>query len=177
MKKSNLFLVLLVIILSTIVTSMYARVYSVVDSQKKVIGTEDCWMVKYSLYEDHGTMDTKDDTKIGSYTTLVGDCDDDDDTQNFLNNININKTTGYSIYPNPVIDYLNISFTDERESDHIKWIIYNLTGDKVNSGSFDFENNGSDVKTINANFLYNGPYILKIIDGPKVTLNKIVISK
>lgn len=176
MKKSINLIIILFLILSALSTSMYGEIYSIVNSKQKVIGKTDCWLVKYSLWEDHGTMNPHDDTKIGEYTTVVGDCSDAS-FRNGLIDISKSKTFDYFIYPNPTNDFLNISISNKKKSNYIKWVIYNLYGDKMQSGTFDLKNSSSEIKMINTGYLNNGTYILEIIDGDNITSNKIVINK
>lgn len=65
-----------------------------------------------------------------------------------------------SIYPNPSSTYLNIKINEEIKINKIE--IFNLSGQKINSKTFnDFENN----EQIDINQLKEGNYLLKIFDN------------
>lgn len=176
MEKSNRLVILLFFITFALSSTMYGEVYSIINSQEKVIGKTDCWLVKYSLWEDHDTMNPSDDTKIGDYTTIVGDCSDES-FRNDLTDIDAITLAEYSVYPNPINDYLDIYFPNNGKSRQIKWIIYDMYGNTIKNGLFDFDKNDSEIKTINTEHFNSGSYIFQIIEDNKTFSKKILISK
>ncbi|MDO5971773.1 carbohydrate-binding protein [Flavivirga aquimarina] len=79
------------------------------------------------------------------------------------------KLSGVVFYPNPVKDVLNIKLTTLEEVDVS---ILNLVGQKVYSGVVKKGNNNIQLGTLNT-----GMYIMKMIDGAQVYVQKIIIDK
>ncbi|MDQ3016449.1 MAG: hypothetical protein M3R25_07005 [Bacteroidota bacterium] len=54
---------------------MNAEVYSHINFKSSVKGCSDCWLINYSLWENHGTINPGDDTHKGTYNAIIGnDC-------------------------------------------------------------------------------------------------------
>ena len=84
-----------------------------------------------------------------------------------LNPLSVKDTekVEFNVYPNPVIDILNISFQDNIDKDYV---IYDMIGRYVLSGKVDNKN----TKQINVSSLQGGSYILKIGGTTKKFIKK-----
>ena len=77
-----------------------------------------------------------------------------------------NENETLKIFPNPVSSFLQI----QSSSSNIKYSLYNSLGEEIISNKINYNQNSIiDVSSIN-----NGLYILKIVDGKKITTHKIV---
>lgn len=73
----------------------------------------------------------------------------------------------FSIYPNPVQDYLNIKSEDK----DLTYIIYNLNGQIIMENNLDISN------SINTGELGNGMYLLQLSSGNKKSIQKFIVNK
>lgn len=89
--------------------------------------------------------------KISAYTAVLGV--DDFDSGNF------------SYYPNPVCQFLNLSYDKEIES----VTIFNLLGQKVNSGKIDSKETKVDMSN-----LPKGLYLVNVVSGKKTKTIKVL---
>jgi hypothetical protein len=81
-----------------------------------------------------------------------------------------------STYPNPVSDYLNISFS-VKESNNISLELINLLGSKVKSDELGFINSNYTQHQMNVSDMPEGLYILTINAGESVVSRKIQIVR
>ncbi|MBI9036361.1 MAG: T9SS type A sorting domain-containing protein, partial [Bacteroidales bacterium] len=88
---------------------------------------------------------------------------------------NNSKQTEISLYPNPVIDQITISF-ELTKSANTFINIYDLTGKLVKSIDLQHEPAGIVNCKINVNDLNNGTYILHLISGEKQTSAKFIVA-
>lgn len=73
-----------------------------------------------------------------------------------------------SIYPNPVVDQVNITVEDFSNA---TLEIYNLLGEVVKSTQLSSQNTQVDVSN-----LTNGTYIVRVVNGQKVATKKVIIN-
>ncbi len=73
----------------------------------------------------------------------------------------------FSIYPNPVHDYLNIKSEDK----DLTYIIYNLNGQIIMENNLDISN------SIYTGELGNGMYLLQLSSGNKKSIQKFIVNK
>ncbi len=81
-----------------------------------------------------------------------------------------------SIYPNPVVDNVNIAYTlVQKSSVTIK--IYDLNGRLVKMLNLMNKPNGNNVETINCTDLRRGTYIIQLLEGNNSKTAKFVVTK
>jgi len=84
--------------------------------------------------------------------------------------------TGFSIYPNPVVDNMNISYTLSASS-KVAINLYSLDGKKVAELSNKEQTSGTFTEKINIKDLnLKGIYLVELKTGDKTTLQKVVIN-
>lgn len=81
-----------------------------------------------------------------------------------------------TIYPNPVIDKLNIEFS-LKQNDKVSVYVYDLQGRVVKSIDSQIYNIGSYKVSLNCNDLSIGTYVVQLIAGQKKTSAKLVVMK
>ncbi len=74
-----------------------------------------------------------------------------------------------NIYPNPVADQINVSVEDYRNT---TLEVYNLLGKVVKTVELDSQNTQVDVSTLS-----NGTYIVRVMNGEKVSTKKVIVNK
>ena len=80
-----------------------------------------------------------------------------------------NSLNNFKVYPNPVENQLNLSWSSIDFSDEMNIQIFNLNGEKVFEQS-----NDQKSSEINVSQLSSGVYLLKIISGEKSAVRRIV---
>jgi len=85
------------------------------------------------------------------------------------------ENSNVNIYPNPVSDQLNISFSSENNED-MQINIYNVLGQELYSQTENI-NLGTNIVTINLETLENGIYFVKTKMGNKIQNFKIIVNK
>lgn len=85
--------------------------------------------------------------------------------------VSVEENTGMemNIYPNPVVNQVNVNVEDYQNA---TLEIYNLLGEVVKS-----EELSSNRTSINVSGLTNGTYLVRVMNGEKVSTKKIIISK
>jgi hypothetical protein len=86
-----------------------------------------------------------------------------------------NKKTEISLYPNPVIDQITVSFELSKSANTLI-NIYDLTGKLVKTIGLQHEPAGTVNYRIDVKDLHNGTYILHLIAGEKQTSTKFIVS-
>lgn len=86
-----------------------------------------------------------------------------------------NNETEISLYPNPVIDQITVSF-ELTKSANTLINIYDLTGKLVKTTGLQHEPTGTVNYRIDVKDLNNGTYILHLIAGEKQTSTKFIVS-
>lgn len=94
---------------------------------------------------------------------------DDDDFED-------KKQSEISLFPNPAIDQLTVSFELDKSSNALI-IIYDLTGKIVKSIDLQHESVGTINCKINVDDLQKGTYILRLIEGKKQTSAKFIVAQ
>lgn len=80
------------------------------------------------------------------------------------------------IYPNPVINDLNIGFTLTNKS-NVTFKIYDLNGRVVKMQNLMNKPNGYHTATINCSDLRNGTYIIQLLEGNNSRTSKFIVTK
>jgi hypothetical protein len=80
------------------------------------------------------------------------------------------------VYPNPVGDVLNISYTLESATS-VNIQMMDITGAAVNTKSFNNQSAGKQIVKMDTDGLSNGVYFVKITSGKTTKTKKIVVSK
>ena len=78
---------------------------------------------------------------------------------------NLNESNNFKIYPNPIVDVVNIDF----ETDITKISVFNLLGQGIITKSFN-----SNKATIDVSSLHAGTYIIKVVSDQQIKIRKIV---
>ena len=177
--KKALKLIFPVLLVFFSLNQAYSKVISKINSQEKIEGKVDCWLVKYSLWEDHDNILPDDDTKLGDYTTVVGDCSDSGQLINSNKDFALEEIMDpheFILSPNPARDHLEIMLPVNDRPQNRVWAIYNITGERLMNGIFDNDHRISseriDIKSLN-----NGIYLFSINDGNNILSRKFIISK
>lgn len=173
--KAILKFILISLILFTASVNSFAYVYSKIVSKEKVNGKVDCWMIKYELWETHDTVTPLDDTRIGTYFTLAGDCNPDGALINPYNDVIIfgkEESMDFEIAPNPTFNSLDIVIPVISKDNKIKWWIYNIEGKKILGG--EFENEHLIKENIDLKSLDQGIYLFSIINGEEHLTKKFI---
>jgi hypothetical protein len=172
--KKLLKLKLLGLVFLVSISFLRAGIYSIVTSQEKIEGKVDCYLVKYSIYDDNNTLDHDDDKLLGKYTTVVGDCNDANSIiyQNteFFEKINL-ESEDFFLTPNPATDFIEINNGLNFDNRKVKWSISNIVGNKVLNGDFN-----SAIEKINISTLVDGMYIFSIFEDDKINSKKFLIN-
>ena len=85
--------------------------YSKINSRALLEGTDDCWIINYSVWHDNNTVhNLTDDVLIGTRNTIVGtDCNPSlaEPAPNDIP-VEISRDSDLIIFPNPANDFLTI---------------------------------------------------------------------
>ena len=175
------------LILACVITcqSLSAKVYPTIDRIQPRSGTLDCYIIDYSLWDDHGTLSPADDSNVGSYSAVVGtDCTiypDEPSLPEYLyysndESIQIGNSVQISVYPNPVVEELSVKVNDPSIIRKWEWIILTnnnrilLTGVKSKADKEDLKINIEDLPS-------GSYYIVLISDKFEVSTEIFTIIK
>lgn len=84
-----------------------------------------------------------------------------------------NQSTGFNIFPNPAQDFVAIQ-AQGLVSANIELELISLKGEIVRTSSI---KQGSTIWYLDTKTLYNGQYILRIVNGDQVSTQKVIIEK
>jgi len=85
-----------------------------------------------------------------------------------------NKEATFSMYPNPVIDEVTISFELESSMD-VEFIIYDMQGRAMKTFDNGVQNSGKHEIRISCEDLPNGTYVLQLISGHQSSSSKFIV--
>ncbi|MDT3738489.1 MAG: carboxypeptidase regulatory-like domain-containing protein [Candidatus Kapabacteria bacterium] len=85
-----------------------------------------------------------------------------------------NVSLGLNVYPNPAVEQIQLSINAISNSLTVE--VYNLTGEKLLSKNIN-SLAGDGIYSISVSELSTGMYILKVIDGQNVRLDKFIVNK
>lgn len=147
--------------------------YSKINSKALVEGTDDCWIINYSVWHDNSTVhNPTDDVLIGTRNTIVGtDCNPDPLAESDPNDVpvEIAPNSDLILYPNPAKDQLTIRSTSKNSHpvSH-SWTIQSMTDGVSMAGFLDSEGQ----VTIPITSLKPGQYILTLRRDPLPPLQR-----
>jgi hypothetical protein len=146
--------------------------YSKINSRALLEGTDDCWIINYSVWHDNNTVhNLTDDVLIGTRNTIVGtDCDPSlaDPAPNDIP-VEISHDSDLIIFPNPANDYLTIHDKSETSKPVTSaWTITSMTNVVMLAGRYDH----TGPLTINIASLQPGQYLFTLLDNPATPLQR-----
>jgi hypothetical protein len=123
-----------------------------------------------------GSLQTIDIGNDGTTELIVNSASKDGTSQLKIFEIRLNPITGtpyvkkdgFTIYPNPAVEYVNVSL--EKSVEMLTVEVENLDGKTLSSQKF----NNTDVASISLNHLSSGCYIINVISSQKTFSKKIV---
>tara|TARA_B100000795_G_scaffold67648_1_gene46567 strand:- start:2042 stop:3289 length:1248 start_codon:yes stop_codon:yes gene_type:complete len=95
------------------------------------------------------------------------------DTTTSLNYQGIELKTNFSIFPNPAQDFVAVQASGLVEN-NIELELVTLKGEVVRSSTL---KQGSTIWYIDTKTLYNGHYLLRIVQGQDISIKKVIIQK
>ena len=95
------------------------------------------------------------------------------DTTTSLNYQGIELKTNFSIFPNPAQDFVAVQASGLVDN-NIELELVTLKGEVIRSSTL---KQGSTIWYIDTKTIYNGQYLLRIVQGQYVSIKKIIIQK
>ena len=92
-------------------------------------------------------------------------------SQSFLNEVG-NSPNTFTIYPNPFEDSIKLQRT-ENGTEKMRFLVYSLGGTQVMDNTYDFSDGNKELN-IDLKNVPSGMYLVKIVEGKKITSRKII---